>query len=69
MNTPHEESTYALIVRSEEKGRIVLEAVLYMLAILSAVTAIFQFAQEPVQVSVPSAAPCLVCSNATGVQG
>jgi hypothetical protein len=44
------ESTYALLVRSEEKGRGVLETALYALCILSVVTSIWQFAQQPVNV-------------------
>jgi hypothetical protein len=47
------ESTYALLVRSEEKGRGVLEAVLYVAFILSAVLLIWEFAQS--SVSIPSA--------------
>ena len=42
------ESTYALIVRSEEKSRSVLEVVLYAVLILSAVFSIWQFANQPV---------------------
>jgi hypothetical protein len=42
------ESTYGLLVRSEEKGRGVLEAVLYVAFVLSAVLLIWQFAQSPV---------------------
>jgi hypothetical protein len=49
----HEESTYALLVRSEEKSRGVLETVLYAFFILSAIASIWQFAQQPVQVSAP----------------
>ena len=44
------ESTYALIVRSEEKSRSVLEIVLYAAFSLSSVIAICQFAQQPVEV-------------------
>jgi hypothetical protein len=44
------ESTYALLVRSEEKGRGVLEAVLYAAFILSAVLVIWQFAQSSVSI-------------------
>jgi hypothetical protein len=46
------ESTYALLVRSEEKGRGVLEAVLYIAFILSAVVLIWEFAHS--SVSIPS---------------
>ena len=64
MNTQHEESTYALIVRSEEKGRGVLETVLYALFILSAIFSIWQFAQQPVNVHA-AGLQCLVCEAAS----
>ncbi len=44
------ESTYALLVRSQEKGRGVLEAVLYVAFVLSAVLVIWGFAQSPVRI-------------------
>jgi hypothetical protein len=44
------ESTYALLVRSEEKGRGVLETVLYVAFILSAVLMIWEFARSPVNI-------------------
>jgi hypothetical protein len=44
------ESTYALLVHSEEKGRGVLETVLYVAFILSAVLLIWQFAQSAVSI-------------------
>jgi hypothetical protein len=44
------ESMYALLVRSEEKGRGVLEAVLYVAFILSALLVIWEFAQGPVRI-------------------
>jgi hypothetical protein len=44
------ESNYALLVRSEEKGRGVLEAVLYVAFILSVVLVIWEFAQSPVRI-------------------
>ncbi len=49
----HEESTYALLVRSEEKSRGVLETVLYAFFIVSAVVSIYQFAQQPIRLSAP----------------
>jgi hypothetical protein len=55
------ESTYALIVRSEEKSRSVLEIVLYAIFILSVVVGILQFAQTPVKVSAPGLEHCSVC--------
>jgi hypothetical protein len=44
------ESTYALLVRSEEKGRGVLETVLYVAFILSAVLLIWEFAQSSLRI-------------------
>jgi hypothetical protein len=41
-----EESTYSLLVRSEEKKRSIIEVVVYGLVILSAVAAILEFANE-----------------------
>jgi hypothetical protein len=45
-NNKREESTYSLIVRSEEKKRILTEAVVYGLIILSAMAAIWEFGEE-----------------------
>ena len=44
--TNQHKSTYALLVRSEEKSRTILETVLYAVFILSVVCSIWQFAQE-----------------------
>jgi hypothetical protein len=49
MNTSHE-STYALLVRSEEKSRGILETILYALFILGVISSIWQFAQHPVKI-------------------
>jgi hypothetical protein len=46
----HQESTYALLVRSEEKSRGALETVAYSTFILSVIVAICQFAQQPVNI-------------------
>jgi hypothetical protein len=46
LNNNQFESTYALLVRSEETGRGFLEAVLYVAFILSAVLLIWEFAQS-----------------------
>ena len=45
-NNKREESTYSLLVRSEEKRRSLIEVVVYGLVILSAVAAILEFANE-----------------------
>ena len=42
------ESTYALIVRSEEKERNLFEGAVYLVLILSAVVSIWQAAHQPV---------------------
>lgn len=44
----HQESTYALLVRSEERSRGALETIAYITCILSVVVAIWQFAHHPV---------------------
>jgi hypothetical protein len=41
-----EESTYALLVRSEDKTRARMEAVVYGLALISAVVMILEFAND-----------------------
>ena len=43
-----EESTYALLVRSEDKKRALFETIVYGLVILSALAAILQVADRPV---------------------
>ena len=43
-----EESTYALLVRSEDKKRVLFETIVYALVILSALAAILQFVDQPV---------------------
>jgi hypothetical protein len=59
----HKESTYALLIRSEEKSRNVIEMAIYPILILGAVIAIWQFAQQPV--NIPAAglkgAGCVAC--------
>jgi hypothetical protein len=42
------QTTYALLMRSEDKGRDLAEAAVYAICVLSAVFAIWQFAQQPV---------------------
>lgn len=43
------ESTYALLVRSEEKSRTVIETVIYALFIFSSMAAIWQLALQPIE--------------------
>jgi hypothetical protein len=54
MNNGHE-STYTLLVRSEQKGRGIMETVAYAMCILSAIVAIWQFVAQSSQPSVDSA--------------
>ena len=60
MNTNFE-STYALVMRSQEKSRNVLEIVVYAIFILSVVAMIWQFAQTPVSISAPGLEPRIAC--------
>ena len=46
----HHESTYALLVRSEEPSRNAFETVAYSTVLLSVLVAIWQFAQHPVKI-------------------
>jgi hypothetical protein len=41
------DTTYALLVQSEEKGRSIMETAVYALLGLSAILAILQFVQQP----------------------
>ena len=47
-NNNVEESTYALLVRSEDKKRALFETVLYGLVAVGVLVAILQFADQPV---------------------
>ena len=58
-----QESTYALLIRSEEKNRNLLEVAILPLLMLGPIIAIWQFAQQPV--NIPAAglkgAACVAC--------
>lgn len=47
-NSKVEESTYALLVRSENKRHAFFEMIIYALVVLSALAAILQFVDQPV---------------------
>jgi hypothetical protein len=64
-NETHE-STYALLVRSEEKDRGLFETIAYGLFILSAVAAIWQFAHQPINLPL-GAMPQTVSVTQAGV--
>jgi hypothetical protein len=44
------ESTYALLIRSEEKSRNVFEVAIYPFLMLGPLIAIWQFAQQPINI-------------------
>ncbi len=50
------ESTYALLVRSEEKERDLFESIAYLVLILSAVFSICYMVQQPVSAATHAAA-------------
>ncbi len=58
------ESTYALLVRSEEKNRNVLEMLVSALLILSVVFSIWQFVQQPVRIPAGGlqGSSCVTCA-------
>jgi hypothetical protein len=45
-NTKREESTYSLLVRSEDGKRTLFEAIVYTVIALTAIAAIWEFGQE-----------------------
>jgi hypothetical protein len=49
---PQHESTYALLIRSEEKSRNAFEMAIYPLLILGPLIAIWQFAQQPINIPI-----------------
>jgi len=59
------ESTYAFLIRSEEKKRDLLELTIHPTLMLGAILAIWQLVQQPV--NIPAAglerATCVVCAN------
>jgi hypothetical protein len=57
------ESTYGMLVRSEEKGRGILEILVYAAVILSVVFSIWQFAETPLKVPAPGATRCVACDT------
>ena len=59
------ESTYARLVRSEEKGRGVLEILVYAIFFLSVVSSIWQFAQTALKVSAPEVEAHVACHTTT----
>ena len=50
-----------MLARSEEKGRGILEILVYAAVILSVVFSIWQFAETPLTVPAPGTDPCVAC--------
>jgi hypothetical protein len=50
-----------MLVRSEEKGRGILEILVYAAVILSVVFSIWQLAEIPLEVPAPGTDPCIAC--------
>ena len=59
------ESTYALLIRSEEKSRNALEVAIYPLLILGPLIAIWQFARQPINIPPAgfNAEGCVACAE------
>jgi hypothetical protein len=51
------QSTYGLLVRSEEKGRSIMETVVYALVGLSAIVSIWQFVEQPNRLPIDGPTP------------
>jgi hypothetical protein len=52
-----------MLVRSEEKGRGILEILVYAAVTLSVVFSIWQFAETPMKVPAPGTDPCIACDT------
>ena len=57
------ESTYALLIRLEERKRNLLELIIYFLLSLGSISAIWQFAQQPINIPPAGldASGCVAC--------
>ena len=59
------ESTYVLLIHSEEKGRGLLETLVYALFILSVVLSVWQFAQTPIEIPLAGRDECVARHTTT----
>jgi hypothetical protein len=62
------ESTYALLVRSEEKERGIFEGAVYFAVVLSALLSIWQFATLPVALPLTTVHTTSVSQSANTIQ-
>jgi hypothetical protein len=63
MNNQHE-STYALLMRSEERSRGAFETVAYTVFIFSMLFAAWEFVQHPVKIPAAGLEPAVACVTA-----
>jgi hypothetical protein len=62
------ESTYALLVRSEEKERSIFEGAVYFAVVLSALFSIWQFAAQPVALPISTVHTTSISQTAKTIQ-
>jgi hypothetical protein len=63
--TNNQESTYTLLVRSEEKSRGALETVAYGSVFLGVIFAVWQFAAHPIKIPASGIESCVTCQTET----
>jgi hypothetical protein len=63
------ESTYALIVRSEEKERSIFEGAVYFAVVLSALFSIWQAAKQPLALPLTTVHTTSISQSANTIQG
>jgi hypothetical protein len=63
--TNNQESTYTLLVRSEEKSRSLLETFAYTSVFLSVIFAVWQIAAHPVKIPASGIESCVTCQTET----
>jgi hypothetical protein len=63
------ESTYALIVRSEEKERSIFEGAVYFAVVLSALFSIWQVAKQPLALPLTTVHTTSISQSANTIQG
>ena len=68
LSTEGFESTYALLVRSEEKERSMFEGAVYFAVVISALFSIWQLAMQPVQLPLKSVHTTSVAHTASTSQ-
>jgi hypothetical protein len=62
------ESTYALLVRSEEKKLSIFEGAVYFAVVLSALFSIWQVAKQPIDLPLTTVHTTAISQSATPIQ-